>query len=101
MKQSFFYLVAFVLTIGFAHADVSEYKDKKASKSTGCPFLNSIVNSGNTTDCPYISIKSKAENKCPYTEEKKSGKCPYSDEMKEGSLKIEKKKSPEVEIKSS
>jgi len=101
MKQLFFYLVAFVLTIGFANADVSQNNNKKASESADCPYLNSIGNSGNTTECPYISNKSKAENECPYTEEKKSGKCPYSDEMKEGSLKIEKKNTPEIEIKSS
>jgi hypothetical protein len=59
------------------------------------------VNSGTKTECPYISNKSKAENECPYTEEKKSGKCPYSDEMKEGSLKIEKINTSEIEIKSS
>ena len=100
MKQLFFYLAVFALTIGFANADVSK-NNNKPSESANCPYLNSIVNSDNSTECPYISNKSKAENECPYTEEKKSGKCPYSDEMKEGSLKIEKKNTPEIEIKSS
>jgi hypothetical protein len=100
MKKLSFYLAVFVLTIGFANADVSK-NNNKLSESTNCPYLNSIVNSGDSIECPYLSNKSKVENKCPYSEEKISGTCPYNDEMKEGNLRIEKKNKPEIEIKSS
>ena len=101
MKQLFFYILSFVLTIGFANADVAEYKDKKSSESTDCPYLNSIMNSNNPMECPFISDKSKVKNECPYTEKIESGKCPYKDEMKEGNLKIDKNNTPEIEPKSS
>ena len=100
MKQLFFYLAVFALTIGFANADVSK-NNNKPSESANCPYLNSIVNSGNLTECPYISNKLKVENQCPYSEKEVSGKCPYNDEMKEGNLKIQKKNTPEIEFKSS
>jgi hypothetical protein len=100
MKQLFFYLAVFVLTIGFANADISK-NNNKPSESTNCPYLNSIVNSGNLIEYPYISNKLKVENQCPYSEKKVTGKCPYNDEMKEGNLKIQKKNIPEIEFKSS
>jgi len=90
MKQLFLYFAAFVLAIGFANADVSENNNKKASESANCPYLNSIVNSGNSTECPFISDKSNVKNECP-----------YNDEIEEGNSKIQKKNKPRVEIKSS
>jgi len=100
MKQLFFYLAVFALTIGFANADVSK-NNNKPSESANCPYLNSVMISGDSIECPFLSNKLKVENQCPYSEEKVSDKCPYNDEMKEGNLKIQKKNTPEIEFKSS
>jgi hypothetical protein len=54
MKQLLFYIVVFVLTIGFTNADVSK-NNNKPSESANCPYLNSVVISGDSIECPFLS----------------------------------------------
>lgn len=101
MKKLFVYLFVIALVFGFNSFSLSEEKNGQKNSVTTCPYLNSLMQSSASSECPFLMKKSEGSEACPYLNEKDASKCPYTEKMREKKLKIEKKSKPEMEIKSS